>query len=414
REVEEVVDARCREHLQLPLGVLGGDPGIADRLVVGQRDPDRKAGADLRPDRTPELEREPATVLDGPAVPVVAPVVERAQELPDEPPLRPVPLDPVEAARLGDRGRPCVIGRELGQLVLVERERRLSVRRRHARRPAQRPPALEPARTVALGAARDELGEEPRLERIEHRGQGLKALDLPLVVAPDGARKRRVGERRRRELLAEEEPDAPQGPLAVEREMAVGDHPFPAVLERRRGAHHPVRERDPPELQGLPERLEVDVRRQASRIMQHDSAVWGRNSLVLPAEIGYARPASLAEALELLASNEGARALAGGQTLVNVMKARAASPEAVVDLGALEELRGIELGSDGSLDLGAMTTISELIESSEARARPILGEVAAQIADVQVRNRGTIGGNICAHRPTNPMPPLPLPLSATP
>jgi len=147
--------------------------------------------------------------------------------------------------------------------------------------------------------------------------------------------------------------------------------------------------------------------------MQHDSAVWGRNSLVLPAEIGYARPASLAEALDLLASNEGARALAGGQTLVNVMKARAASPEAVVDLGALEELRGIELGSDGSLDLGAMTTISELIESSEARARPILGEVAAQIADVQVRNRGTIGGNICANDPTNHMPPLLVALDAT-
>jgi carbon-monoxide dehydrogenase medium subunit len=134
---------------------------------------------------------------------------------------------------------------------------------------------------------------------------------------------------------------------------------------------------------------------------------------VLPAEIGYARPASLAEALDLLASNEGARALAGGQTLVNVMKARAASPEAVIDLGALEELRGIELGSDGSLDIGAMTTISELIESSDARARPILGEVAVQIADVQVRNRGTIGGNICANDPTNHMPPLLVALDAT-
>jgi carbon-monoxide dehydrogenase medium subunit len=121
----------------------------------------------------------------------------------------------------------------------------------------------------------------------------------------------------------------------------------------------------------------------------------------------------LAEALDLLASNEGARALAGGQTLVNVMKARAASPEAVVDLGALEELQGIELGSDGSLDIGAMTTISELIESSEARARPILGEVAAQIADVQVRNRGTLGGNICANDPTNHMPPLLVALEAT-
>jgi carbon-monoxide dehydrogenase medium subunit len=134
---------------------------------------------------------------------------------------------------------------------------------------------------------------------------------------------------------------------------------------------------------------------------------------VLPAEIGYARPASLAEAIDLLASNEGARVLAGGQTLVNVMKARAASPEAVVDLAALDELRGVELSGDGSLDIGAMTTISDLIESSEARARPILGEVAAQIADVQVRNRGTIGGNICANDPTNHLPPLLVALDAT-
>jgi aerobic carbon-monoxide dehydrogenase medium subunit len=147
--------------------------------------------------------------------------------------------------------------------------------------------------------------------------------------------------------------------------------------------------------------------------MQHDRPVCARNSLVLPAEIGYARPASVAEALDLLASNEGARALAGGQTLVNVMKARAASPDAVIDLGALDELRGIELGGDGSLDIGAMTTISDLIESSEARARPIVGEVAAQIADVQVRNRGTIGGNICANDPTNHMPPLLVALGAT-
>jgi carbon-monoxide dehydrogenase medium subunit len=133
---------------------------------------------------------------------------------------------------------------------------------------------------------------------------------------------------------------------------------------------------------------------------------------VLPREIGYARPASLAEALELLASTDGARVLAGGQTLVNVMKARAASPEAVVDLGKLEELKGIELGSDGTLELGAMTTYTDVIESAEARARPILGEVCAQIADVQVRNRGTVGGNICANDPTNHLPPLLVALDA--
>ncbi len=123
-------------------------------------------------------------------------------------------------------------------------------------------------------------------------------------------------------------------------------------------------------------------------------------------EVGYARPESLAEAIRLLADDDGARALAGGQTLVNVMKARAGSPDALIDLASIEELRGIELGADGTLELGAMTTYTEIMESSEARARPILGEVCAQIADVQVRNRGTTGGNVCTSDPTNHLPPL--------
>jgi len=123
-------------------------------------------------------------------------------------------------------------------------------------------------------------------------------------------------------------------------------------------------------------------------------------------EVGYARPTSVEEALGLLAESAGSRALAGGQTLLNVMKARIASPEALVDLNGIDELRGVELGADGSLEIGAMTTYSEIMASSEARARPILGEVCAQIADVQVRNRGTIGGNICTNDPTNHLPPL--------
>jgi aerobic carbon-monoxide dehydrogenase medium subunit len=128
---------------------------------------------------------------------------------------------------------------------------------------------------------------------------------------------------------------------------------------------------------------------------------------VLLREVEYVRPGSIAEALEALAAHDGARALAGGQTLVNVMKARAASPDVLVDLNGLDELRTIDRGDDGALRIGAMVTYAQLMrDASVADARPILAEVSAQIADVQVRNRGTIGGNICSSDPTNHFPPL--------
>jgi carbon-monoxide dehydrogenase medium subunit len=130
-------------------------------------------------------------------------------------------------------------------------------------------------------------------------------------------------------------------------------------------------------------------------------------------EVEYARPASVQDALRLLSEHDGARALAGGQTLINVMKARAASPDVLVDLNSLDDLRGIDLGGDGTLTIGAMVTYTEILESAEARARPILGEVCNQIADVQVRNRGTIGGNVCSNDPTNHLPPLLVALGAT-
>jgi carbon-monoxide dehydrogenase medium subunit len=130
-------------------------------------------------------------------------------------------------------------------------------------------------------------------------------------------------------------------------------------------------------------------------------------------EVGYARPSTLEEALQLLGENDGARPLAGGQTILNVMKARAAAPDVLVDLQELDELRGIELSGDGTLVVGAMATYAEVIGSAEARARPILGEVCAQIADVQVRNRGTVGGNVCSNDPTNHLPPLVVALGAT-
>ncbi len=131
-------------------------------------------------------------------------------------------------------------------------------------------------------------------------------------------------------------------------------------------------------------------------------------------EVEYARPATVDEAVALLSGYEGARALAGGQTLLNVMKARAASPDVVVDLNALDELRTIGFSGDGLLEIGAMVTYTQLVASSEVEvARPILAEVADTIGDVQVRNRGTVGGNVCVSDPTNHLPPLLVALEAT-
>jgi aerobic carbon-monoxide dehydrogenase medium subunit len=131
-------------------------------------------------------------------------------------------------------------------------------------------------------------------------------------------------------------------------------------------------------------------------------------------EVEYARPATVEEAVSLLGAHDGARALAGGQTLVNVMKARVAAPDVLVDLADLDDLRTIGFSSDCLLEIGAMVTYARLVGSSEVEvARPILAEVAATIGDVQVRNRGTVGGNVCVADPTNHLPPLLLALDAT-
>jgi carbon-monoxide dehydrogenase medium subunit len=130
-------------------------------------------------------------------------------------------------------------------------------------------------------------------------------------------------------------------------------------------------------------------------------------------EVSYARPATVEEAVSLLSEHDGARALAGGQTLVNVMKQRAASPDVLVDLAGLDELRTISV-SGTTLEIGATATLASIIRSSEVEvSRPILAEVAATVADVQVRNRGTLGGNICVNDPTNHFPPLLVALGAS-
>jgi carbon-monoxide dehydrogenase medium subunit len=134
---------------------------------------------------------------------------------------------------------------------------------------------------------------------------------------------------------------------------------------------------------------------------------------MLLAAVEYARPSTLDEAIRLLGTSPNARALAGGQTLINVMKARAAQPDLLVDLADLESLRGISRSRDATLEIGAMTTYAELMASRDIHAaRPILARVASEIADVQVRNRGTLGGNVCLSDPTNHFPPLMVAMNA--
>lgn len=118
---------------------------------------------------------------------------------------------------------------------------------------------------------------------------------------------------------------------------------------------------------------------------------------MIPAAFDYVRPATLDEALSLLARHgEDAKLLAGGHSLIPAMKLRLAQPKVVVDIGRLGDLRSISEG-DGKITIGALTTHYE-IESSDllGRSCPLLPEVAGKIGDVQVRNKGTIGGS-CVH-----------------
>ncbi len=130
-------------------------------------------------------------------------------------------------------------------------------------------------------------------------------------------------------------------------------------------------------------------------------------------QVAYARPDTVEQALELLASTDGAAPLAGGQSLVNVLKHRVASVALLVDISRLEDLRRIE-PRDGGLEIGACVTYDELGRSDDVReAHPLLADVASHIEDQQIRDRGTIGGNCCLSDPTNNLPPLLVALNAT-
>lgn len=124
---------------------------------------------------------------------------------------------------------------------------------------------------------------------------------------------------------------------------------------------------------------------------------------MIPAGVGYQRPASLDEALRMLSADAGAKLIAGGHSLLPIMKLGLARPSTLVDIGRLAELRGVRELPDGRLSIGALTTYTELMASPAARYG-LLGDVLPTIGDVQVRNRGTIGGAVAHADPASDMP----------
>lgn len=126
----------------------------------------------------------------------------------------------------------------------------------------------------------------------------------------------------------------------------------------------------------------------------------------------YYRASSVADAHRLLASHPGAKLLAGGHSLVPLLKLRLAAPPAVVDIGRIPDLRGVTRhGSE--IRIGALTTHAELAASPDLRlAAPALAEAAAMIGDPTVRNRGTIGGNVAHADPASDLPTVLVALDA--
>ncbi len=134
---------------------------------------------------------------------------------------------------------------------------------------------------------------------------------------------------------------------------------------------------------------------------------------MIPAAFDYHRPASLDDALKILAQHgDEARVVAGGHSLIPMMKLRLAQPGHLVDLQDIAALKGIK-DAGAAFEIGAMVTQREVIQSAAlASAVPILKETAEQIADPQIRYCGTLGGNVANGDPGNDMPAVMLALDA--
>jgi aerobic carbon-monoxide dehydrogenase medium subunit len=135
---------------------------------------------------------------------------------------------------------------------------------------------------------------------------------------------------------------------------------------------------------------------------------------VIPSEFAYHAPRSVGDALALLSQFGGdAKLLAGGHSLLPMMKLRFAAPAHLIDLGRIDGLKGIKQAGN-AIHIGAMTTENELIWSKLVQDKlPLLAEGARQISDPQVRYKGTIGGDIAHGDPGNDHPALMLALGAS-
>ena len=133
---------------------------------------------------------------------------------------------------------------------------------------------------------------------------------------------------------------------------------------------------------------------------------------MIPATFDYRRAESLDDALAAIAEGDGStKVIAGGMSLLPLMKLRLASPGRLIDIGRLSELKGVRKLDDGRMAIGALTTYAELLDSP-VRQYGLLRDALPQIGDVQVRNRGTIGGAIAHSDPASDLPACLLALDA--
>jgi aerobic carbon-monoxide dehydrogenase medium subunit len=131
---------------------------------------------------------------------------------------------------------------------------------------------------------------------------------------------------------------------------------------------------------------------------------------MIPRQFAYERPATVADAAGLLRARDDARVLAGGHSLLPMMKLRLAAPGTLIDIGAISELRGIS-DAGSYIEIGALTPHAEVAGSELVRAScPVLAQAAAGIGDMQVRNRGTIGGSLAQADPHGDLPAVLLAL----